>query len=143
MTGFGLTFHHLGLAVRNPATARSFLEGLGYRLGPTVFDPEQNVNLIMCEHPKEPWIEIIYPAAGEGPLAGLIEQHANGIVYHACYVSENLRQSLASLKDAKLQPVCIWPPRPAVLFGGAMVSFYNVLGMGLIEIIDGPVPSVR
>ena len=35
---FGLKFHHLGLAVRSPESARSFIEGQGYHIGDTVFE---------------------------------------------------------------------------------------------------------
>lgn len=140
---FGLKFHHLGLAVRSPELARSFIEGQGYHIGDTVFDFRQNVNLILCEHENEPPIEIIYPADAKGPLEGLLGRHENGIIYHACYISDDLGKTLASLEEAQLRPVCVSSPKPAVLFGGAKVSFYNVIGMGLIEIIEGPIRAVR
>jgi len=47
MTGFGLAFHHLGLAVSRPDEAVTFLTGLGYAIGDRVFDPEQNINLAL------------------------------------------------------------------------------------------------
>ena len=50
MTDFGLTFHHLGLAVRKPDDAVAFARGLGYSVEDAVFDAEQNVNLILCIH---------------------------------------------------------------------------------------------
>ena len=39
---YGLTFHHLGLAAAVPDVAVSLLRGLGYRIGPAVFDPLQD-----------------------------------------------------------------------------------------------------
>src|SRR5665213_2617527 len=86
MNEFGLQFHHLGLAVRRPDDARSLLTGLGYRMGEPIFDPEQNVNLIMCLHNAMPNIEVIYPGQGKGPVDGLVARHMNGIVYHLCYI---------------------------------------------------------
>jgi catechol 2,3-dioxygenase-like lactoylglutathione lyase family enzyme len=132
----GLTFHHFGLAVRRAQEAITFLTALGYRLGPPVFDPLQNINLIMGEHDSHPGVEIIYPGTEPGPVDKLIERHASGIIYHLCYVTENLENSLKHFEDAGLKPLCISPPKPAVLFGGRKVSFYNIKGVGLIEILE-------
>jgi hypothetical protein len=35
-----------------------------------------------------------------------------------------------------LRPLCISPVTPAPLFGGRPVSFYNVVGLGLVEILE-------
>jgi hypothetical protein len=137
MNEFGLTFHHLGLAVRKPDDARRMLRGLGYRLDETVFDAEQNVNAIMCTHDTMPAVEIIYPGVGKGPVDGLVARHANGIVYHLCYATANLGDTLARISKTKLRLLCVSPPKPAVLFGGRPVSFYAASGMGLLEIIEG------
>ncbi|MBV8564867.1 MAG: VOC family protein [Methylobacteriaceae bacterium] len=126
--------------MRDKGPAERFLDGLGYRVGEPVFDPEQNVNLIMCHHDKQPAVEVIYPAKGPSPVDGLMARHSDGLIYHACYVSENLEASLSALDDARLRAVCVAPPKPAVLFGGSPVSFYQLVGMGVIEIIEGPIP---
>jgi catechol 2,3-dioxygenase-like lactoylglutathione lyase family enzyme len=133
----GLSFHHLGLAAKDPEAAAHFLTGLGYRIGPTIFDPLQNVRLAMCVHDHMPHVEIITPGEGEGPLDKLLSTHKNGLVYHVCYTSTDLDRSLEALEgDGKLSVYSISPPKEAVLFGGKRVSFYLVEGIGLIEIID-------
>jgi hypothetical protein len=139
MSAFGLVFHHLGLAVRSPKSASILLNGLGYNLGPSVYDPCQNVFLQMAESPRNPAVEIISPGEGPGPIDKLVARHADGIIYHACYVTENLSATLAAIKTAGLRAVCVSEPIPAVLFGGCLVSFYNVQGIGLIEVIEGPI----
>ncbi len=35
-----------------------------------------------------------------------------------------------------MRAICKVPPTPAVLFGGCPVSFYDIVGMGLCEIIE-------
>jgi len=40
------------------------------------------------------------------------------------------------LELAGLHPKCISNPTPAPLFGGRPVSFYNVVGIGLVEILE-------
>jgi len=135
-----LEFHHFGLAVRRPDEARVFVSALGYRIGDPVFDPAQNVHLQLCTHETHPAVEIIWPGDTRGPIEKLIERHAAGIIYHVCYEPDNLTAALAQFAEAKLRVVCISPPTPAPLFGGRPVSFYNVVGIGLIEILQRIAP---
>jgi methylmalonyl-CoA/ethylmalonyl-CoA epimerase len=131
-----LKFHHFGLAVRRPDEARIFVTTLGYRLGDSVFDPAQNVHLQLCTHDTHPTVEIIWPGDTGGPIDKLAQRHASGIIYHVCYETENLEAALAVFNGAKLRVVCISPPTHAPLFGGRSVSFYNIVGIGLIEILQ-------
>jgi len=132
-----LKFHHFGLAVRRPEEARMLMLSLGYQLADYVFDPIQNVHLQMCFSTTQPAVEIIWPGATPGPVDKLVQRYPTGIVYHICYETENLAASIACLeKNCGLQPVCISRPAPALLFNGRKVSFYNVLGIGLIEILE-------
>jgi|SRR5215472_8147694 len=133
----GLRFHHLGLAVRRPRDATRFLAGLGYALDEPVFDPEHNVNLIMCRHRGTmPNVEIIYPAAEKSPIDNLLTQRPDGLIYHVCYVTDDLSATLAWMEENGVRAICRVPPTPAVLFGGRPVGFYDIVGMGLCEIIE-------
>ncbi|HWD56762.1 MAG TPA: VOC family protein [Stellaceae bacterium] len=133
----GLRFHHLGLAVRRARDAVRFLGGLGYAIGEPVYDPEQKVNLILCLHAGSmPDVEIIYPAAEKSPVDGLVAQRPDGIVYHMCYVTADLAATLGWMEANGVRAICKVPPTPAVLFGGCPVSFYDIVGMGLCEIIE-------
>jgi methylmalonyl-CoA/ethylmalonyl-CoA epimerase len=134
---WGLTFHHLGLAVRDPEPAKTFLSGLGYEIGEIIFDPLQNVNLGMCVHEHMPDVEIIYPAKGTGPLDSMLGKHRNGLVYHMCFVSKDLEKSIEAIEaDDAVRLMTVSLPKEAVLFNGKKVSFYIVADVGLIEIID-------
>jgi hypothetical protein len=134
---WGLVFHHLGLAAKDPKAAAQFLTGLGYRIGPMIFDPLQNVHLAMCGHDPMPDVEIISPAEGPGPLDKLLSSHKDGLVYHMCYTCADLDGSLDALESEEhLSVRSISPPTEAILFGGKRVSFYLIEGLGLIEIID-------
>lgn len=131
-----LQFHHFGLAVRRPDEARIFVSSLGYELGEYVFDVSQNVHLQMCRHPSHPAVEIIWPGNTPGPVDRLVQRRPAGIIYHLCYETDDLGATLAGFESAGLQPICISPPTPAPLFLGRRVSFYNVSGIGLIEILE-------
>jgi methylmalonyl-CoA/ethylmalonyl-CoA epimerase len=136
MTNPHLQFHHFGLAVRRPEEARKFVGALGYVLGEPVLDPGQNVHLQLCTHASHPAVEIIWPGPTTAPVAKLTERHTSGIVYHLCYETDDLKSAMAWLKDAGLNAICISPPKPASLFDGRRVSFYNIVGMGLVEILE-------
>jgi hypothetical protein len=132
-----LAFHHLGLAVKQPDQAKAFLLTLNYRLGETVFDPEQNVSSILCVHETEPAIEILWPGGAKGPIDDLTRKNPSGIIYHMCYETGNLAGALAKLEESGNRVICISPPKPAPLFGNhRKVSFYNVIGIGLMEILS-------
>ena len=136
LSGAHLTFHHLGLAVPRPDEAATFLSLMGYRIGETVLDPSQNVNLAICSHETAPTVEIIWPSEAKGPAHGLIERHPAGVIYHVCYSTDDLASALEDLEKAGLRALCISPPTPAPLFGLRKVSFYKVAGIGLIEILE-------
>ena len=131
-----LEFHHFGLAVKRPDEARKFVAALGYRPGDSVFDPAQNVHLQLCTHANHPAVEIIWPGDTSGPIDKLAQRHSSGIIYHLCYETDSLQAALAEMEENGLRPLCISPPTPAPLFGGRPVSFYNVVGMGLVEILE-------
>jgi methylmalonyl-CoA/ethylmalonyl-CoA epimerase len=105
-------------------------------MGESVLDRGQNVHLMLCTHETEPEIEIIWPGDSQGPIDGLTQRHPAGIIYHICYATDDLAAALAALEKAGLRVVCVSPPKPALLFGGRKVSFYNVIGIGLIEILE-------
>jgi methylmalonyl-CoA/ethylmalonyl-CoA epimerase len=143
MNAPGLRFHHLGLAVRRPRDAMRFLGALGYDVPEPVFDPEQNVNLVLCRGRETmPDVEIIYPADSKSPADAWIKLHPDGLVYHMCYVADDLTATLAWMGKNGVRAICMSPPTPAVLFGGCRVAFYNIVGMGLCEIIEDPEHTV-
>ena len=135
MNNFGLAFHHLGLAVHKSEAAASFLKGLGYAIGPEIFDPLQNVRLRMCTSQAMPDVEVISPGEGETPIDTFLSL-MDGLVYHTCYVSENVTRSVEQMKAQGSRIICVSSPKPAILFDHNEVSFYNVVGFGLIEIIQ-------
>ena len=93
MNRFGLTFHHLGLAVPSTAEAMQFLGPLGYRQGPVVFDPLQKVNLSMCRHATMPDVELVWPGDEPSPIDRMLKR-GGPLVYHFCYSTADAAASL-------------------------------------------------
>ena len=133
---FGLRFHHFGLAVPDPDEAFRFLRALGYDLGPVVFDALQSVNLALATHPEMPAVEVVWPSDLPSPIDRALRR-GGPLVYHLCYVAPAPERAIALIEEDGFNIVPIAEPKPAVLFGGQRVSFYNIDNIGLIEIIHG------
>ena len=135
MSGFGLAFHHLGLAVARPEGAERFVRALGYQLGPHVRDDIQRVNLSLAAHAAMPSVEIIWPTDEEGPLTKLLKLSAE-IAYHVAYECDFVEATVAEIKAEGMRVIEVSPPQPAMLFGERRVSFQRVVGFGLIELVE-------
>lgn len=141
MQGFGLRFHHLGLAVPAPEQAFLFLDALGYTMGAATFDPLQNVNLAMRHHPTMPDVEVVWPEGGKSPIDQMVRR--GNMIYHICYVTDDADASIGAMSEAGLAILPLGENQPARLFGGVPVSFHWVDQVGLIELIHGePCPCV-
>ena len=136
--GFGMTMHHLGLAVSREDDARLFLDGLGYEFGELVYDPEQDVHLRLATGENLTTIELIMPGENDGPLTPILKRY-NELIYHTCYEALNPGASIKAMEDAGLRVMPVAEPRPAVLFGGRRVSFHAIAGFGLIELLEAPI----
>ena len=136
MERLGLTFHHMGLAAHDGGDAELFLTAMGYKRVAAVFDPLQNVNLRLYSSEFSPTVEVVLPGDGEGPLTPILKQY-NELIYHTCYEVESLEQSLTAIEDLGLRILPVSEPKPALLFDGRKVSFYKVMGFGLIELLEG------
>lgn len=135
MNQFGLTFHHVGLALKKEDEALKFLSCLGYTEGAKVYDPEQKVHLRICSAAKSPSVELVTPGEEEGPLTPIFKRY-NELIYHTCYETDNLDGSLNSVENEGFRIIPVSPSKPAILFGGRKVSFYKIMGFGLIEILE-------
>lgn len=132
---FGLVFHHMGLAVRDPMPSIAFLEAIGYRHGAPIFDPLQGVNLAMCQHPFMPAVELVWPGSSASPIDRIV-RNTDAAIYHLCFVAADTESSLAAMEQAGLEIIEISPSKPAKLFSGDKVSFHCIGGFGLIEILE-------
>jgi len=132
---YGLTFHHLGLAVKHPGLAVKFLTGCGYHIGPVVRDELQNVNARLCNATSQPTVELLYPTETPGPLERILKAQAS-LIYHVCYECRDREETLRALDADNHRVGELSTPQPAVLFGGRRVSFYVVAGFGMIELLE-------
>src|SRR5688572_5789923 len=131
----GLSFHHFGLAARDPERAAEFIRFAGYECGDRIHDPLQGVDLRWCTRPDAPAVEIVSPVHEDGPLASVLVNQATSF-YHLCYeIDVEAASIVTSMRNAGLRVVTVLPPKPALLFDGRNVSFHIVQGFGLIELL--------
>lgn len=135
MQSYGLSFHHFGLAVTEPEKAIRFLKGLDYSIGQAIYDELHNVNIVMCKSKTMPDVEVIYRADTPGPLDNILKSFRE-VIYHLCYTTTDLQDTIRRMKDDKHRIINISAPKRAILFSGKTVSFYQVVGFGIIEIIE-------
>lgn len=137
-----LKFHHFGLAVRTPEPSRALLETLGYAIGEPVYDGNQKVWVQMCV-PRNalstlasslPDVEIIYSTETGGPLHNHLRS-ADESIYHICFESESIEAALNIFRSSGNRVLRVSAAKPAPLFGGRLVAFYHVQGLGLVEIL--------
>jgi catechol 2,3-dioxygenase-like lactoylglutathione lyase family enzyme len=137
---FGLRFHHFGLAVPDVVPALRYLDALGYRAGEPMLDPLQCVNLALCRHAEMPHVELVWPGAGPSPIDQLLKRRGPH-VYHLCYSAPSAATAVAAIEADGFNVAVISEPKPAVLFGGRAVSFYNIAEFGVIELLDDGIPE--
>ena len=135
MNQFGLTFHHMGLALKKEGEALKFLRCLGYDEGTHLYDPEQKVNLRLCTANNMPSIELVTAGNEPSPLDNILKKYSE-LIYHTCYETKDLDASLKAIEDADLRILPVSSRKPAILFGGRHVSFHTIIGFGLIEILE-------
>lgn len=129
-------FHHIGLALKKEDQALKFLTALGYVTGDKIYDPAQDVNLRLLTSEGKPTIEFVMQGENpDGPLKPFLKGF-NEMMYHTCYEVTDREKALADLATQGLRALQIAPPKPAILFGGRLVSFYQVIGFGIIEFLE-------
>jgi hypothetical protein len=136
----GVTFHHLGLALRDDTRALAFLEQLGYDTGSKIYDKEQNVYVRLCTAPCHPAVEVVMPGEGKTPLDTFLKLQPE-MLYHTCYEVADVDGFLNGLKAANISTAVLAPPKPAVLFANRMVSFHHIRGYGIVELLDASAAS--
>jgi len=137
MNKYGLTFHHLGLATFNSNKTIEFVSGLGYSIGETIYDQNQKIDLTLCTSQKMPDIEIVAKKDNNGPLEAILKKDVEHI-YHTCYETTNLEQSLDAIKTNN-RVILVTKPTIAQLFLPKYVSFYLINGFGLIELLSSSI----
>ena len=133
-------FHHIGIAVKSIDATASLYEQGGYHRSPSVFDPEQNVNVCWLTRKGYPTVELLAPVDDNSPVNLTLEK--NGVTpYHCCYVVDSMNEAIERLK--KQRYILVSKPVEAIAFRGSKVCFLFNKNVGLIELVESPADIIE
>lgn len=131
----GMTFDHVGIAVRSIERALALFEGvLGFRLEETETVEAQGVKVAKLNTGKTT-IELIEPLTADSPVAKFIEKRGEGI-HHICFSTDDAMSAARKAKEAGFEPLA-GELKPGA--SGKQVIFLNpkTTFMTLIELSQG------
>ncbi len=128
----GFDFHHIGVACRSLAVEQRGWALLGYDVeGEAFTDPLQGVTGLFMTGPG-PRMELLAPLPGSTTLTPFLD---GGIkMYHHAYVVLDIETATDTLKARRAKIVS--PPKPAVAFGGRLVTFLMLPTTMIVELIQ-------
>jgi methylmalonyl-CoA/ethylmalonyl-CoA epimerase len=99
----------------------------------TVFDPEQDANLVLLQASGGgPGIELIEPASETSPVRK--QANAGGGYAHICFEVADIVAEVARMRRSGA--LTVQSPTPAILFGGRRVAFLFLPTGQLIELVE-------
>ncbi len=131
-----LSFHHLGVAVRDIRKAIPiFRELFGYELTSGPFDdPIQKVSVCFLGRGGngDLVIELVAPLGDDSPVSGKLK--TGGGAYHICYQVRDIRASIKQLVEKR--SLLISGPDPAVAFDQREIAWLMTEARVLVELVQ-------
>lgn len=125
--------HHIGYATYSIEKTATFFLDLGYSLTDTVFDANQSVNIAFLNKAGTTSIELIEAIDENSPVSNFLNKNGAG-PYHICYEVEDIKRSIAYLREHHFIP--LFKPVPAIAFDNRLISFLFHKETGLIELLQ-------
>jgi methylmalonyl-CoA/ethylmalonyl-CoA epimerase len=128
-------FHHVGIAVRDLASASESLKKLfGYRLSSGPFDdPVQRVSVcFLSGRADDTLLEIVAPLGPDSPIMRTLEK--GGGTYHVCYEVPDMKRAIDHLVAEGA--LLISDPVPAVAFGMRNIAWLMTPARLLVELVQ-------
>lgn len=124
-----MKLHHVGVACKNIAAEIASICKIHNvaTISATVFDPEQNAELVLLTLTDGTHIELI---AGK-QVERFVKK--NITYYHLCFEVDDIHAEIERLIGE--QALLISSPKPAILFNSRKVAFLHV-SYGLIELLS-------
>ncbi len=129
-----MTIDHIGIVVESLEAATDYYSrhfGLR-RVGGTIVDPLQGVELQFLEDDRGQRLELIRPSGVGSPVARALEK--GGGFNHVCYRVADLEAAARDLLDNGA--LVVREPLPAVAFNGRRVAFFYTRQRELVELVE-------
>jgi len=129
-----LIFHHIGIATKSLKKAIKTYQKLGFIIKIDITAvPSENVHVVFLEKLNHPLIELIEPLDDNSPISNILQKSGSG-PYHKGYFTDNLSQTLTSLRNEKF--TILNAPSESVVYDNNLYFFAYKSDIGLIEIIE-------
>jgi len=131
----GLSFHHVGLLVRDVEdAAKHYTNLLGYRVeSAAIDDPVQTARVLFLRQPKaDSWLELVAPLGPGSKLCNLLNK--GGGLHHVCYETLELDASVETLRNEGCMVVGL--PVPATAFPGRRIAWLMDRQRFLFELLE-------
>ena len=128
-------FHHVGIAVRNLASASESLQKLfGYSVSSGPFDdPVQRVSVcFLSRGGTDPLLEVVAPLGFDSPIVRTLEK--GGGTYHVCYEVPEITRAINHLLSGGA--LLISGPVPAIAFGMRDIAWLMTPAHLLVELVQ-------
>jgi methylmalonyl-CoA/ethylmalonyl-CoA epimerase len=128
-------FHHVGIAVRDLATAtKSFQRLFNYSVASGPFeDPIQKVSVCFLSHGHDDTaLELVAPLGADSPITRTLEK--GGGTYHVCYEVPDMKMAIEHLQAEGC--LLISAPVPAVAFGMREIAWLMTPAAILVELVE-------
>lgn len=134
-----LVFHHIGLACPPDEFAkgidREHLSLLGYRPEAEKWTDERlgmQGQFLVATATGAPRVELVAPHGDHSPVMPWLQRGVK--LYHTAYLVTDLRAEIE--RNRKNHAKLMFPPTPAVAFGGRNVAFLMLPNRLLVELIE-------
>jgi methylmalonyl-CoA/ethylmalonyl-CoA epimerase len=130
-----LTFHHVGIAVRDLQQAiPSYKNLFGYEIVSGPFDdPIQKVSVCFLSRGEDDaTIELVAPLGPNSPIDGTLKK--GGGTYHICYQVDDINAAIHHLTEHG--SMLLSGPVPAVAFGMREIAWLMTEAYLLVELVQ-------
>lgn len=132
MDGFSMKVHHMGYLVKDIKKSIDKFRILGYK------DIEINRNdargVDICFMSNEMYtLELVSPFREDSDVSELLKKHQN-MIYHICYISENLQEDIEVLKKEGFFPISNITTAPSINESNVIFLYHK--STGLIELVE-------
>lgn len=132
MGDFNMEIHHMGYLVKDINASIDKFKILGYK--ETTINRNDTRGVDICFISNGSYVlELVSPFREDSDVSDLFKKHQN-MIYHICYISNNLLEDIKVLKKAGFVPISNITTAPSIDDSNVIFLYNGTLG--LIELVE-------